>query len=483
MTKHHGMTALSGMSAYCKRAHHPTREDRFGRMFPDLAPAYVPADVLIALGRKDGPMDGGKKKSRTKTVPVAQVIFGQFIDHDITLDVSSSFSRVNTPEETPNVRTPTLDLDCIYGSGPEPHPYLYSQTAPFAGVKLLTGADEPGADQLRQNDLLRAPNHRAIIGDPRNDENRVVSQMQLAMIRFHNQIAQALHDDPANDLEGTALFEAARRTVTWHYQWAVVNDFLVDMCGGAAVSEILACGRQHYCPVEPYIPIEFAVAAYRFGHSMVPMRIQVQEGGKQLAFFGDELGRGFSPLGSVDAIVDWREVFFEPDKPGVQRAEKLDTQMASSLLELPFVEAGGVASLATRNLLRGNSFLLPGGDKVAEAMGRPAAEIEEVMDRIRDLSAAGIKSAGIDASPITEGAPLWLYILAEAEVIGRETKPGKFDKGEGLGPVGARIVGEVLIGLLESDEHSYLGADRNWTPDPAFDSIGKIMVSTNSSIF
>ncbi|MEM8841063.1 MAG: heme peroxidase family protein [Pseudomonadota bacterium] len=482
MTKHHGMTALTGMAAYCKRSHSPTREDRFGRMFPNLSPAYVPANLLAAIGRKDGPMDG--QAGKATSVPVGQVIFGQFIDHDITLDTSSGIRRVNTAEETPNVRTPTMDLDCIYGSGPEAHAYLYSQTAPFSGVKLLTGADMPGATQAQQNDLMRAPNGRAIIGDHRNDENRVVSQMQLAMIKFHNQIVDALHADPATTLEGHDLFEEARRVVTWHYQWAVVNDFLVDMCGGAVVNEILGCGRQHYCPDGgPFIPIEFAVAAYRFGHSMVPMQIQVHSGGGHHRFFGDVLGTGFSPVASTDAVIDWREVFFEPDKTGVQRAEKLDTQMAGDLLKLPFIDDPKLNSLATRNLLRGNSFLLPGGEKVAEAMGRPQAEIDTVMARIQEISQQAIASSGVDAGPITKGAPLWLYILAEAEVIGRETAPGAFDPGEGLGPVGARIVAEVLIGLLELDEHSYLGADRNWTPDTTHDSIGKIMVSTNAGIF
>lgn len=475
MPLHHGMNAISGMGAYCKRSHEHAREDRFGRMFPSLSPAYVTASVLSAIGAKNGPMDGKSKKSRTKTVPVGQVIFGQFIDHDITLDVTSGLGRVNTPETTPNVRTPTLDLDCIYGAGPEAHPYLYRSGSgdPFSGVTLLTGADQAPSDPTVSKDLYRspAPHSRAIIGDPRNDENRIVSQLQLGMIRFHNRVAAELRAGSGNTLSGSHLFEEARRRATWHYQWAVVNDFLVDMCGGAVVNDILACGRQFYCPSVPFIPIEFAVAAYRFGHSMVPMAIKVQSGGADEEFFGPVLGEGFSPLADPKAVVDWTHLFSTPAGGTVQKAEKLDTTMAGDLLELPFIDPGPdvVRSLATRNLLRGNSFLLPGGDKVAAAMGRDEDEIEDVMKKIRHLS----------GDAITEGAPLWLYILAEAGEIGRETEPGKFDKGEGLGPVGARIVAEVLIGLLELDEHSYLGADRNWTPDPDYDTIGKILSASS----
>lgn len=471
MTKHHGMSDLKGLGPHARRRHEATRDDRFGRMFPHLSPAYVPADVLEAVGRRHGPMDGGKKANRTKTVPVGHVFFGQFVDHDITLDLTSSFDSV-VQGDLPNARTPTLDLDCVYGAGPDDNPFMYVQGGPFGGAKMLTGADQDPASPTVSNDLLRAPNNRAIIGDHRNDENRIVSQLQLAMIKFHNQVCQDLHDH--DGLTGAALFEEARHIVTWHYQWSLVNDFLVAMCGDAIVWDILACGRRFYCPVEPHIPVEFSVAAFRFGHSMAPMKIQVQAGGDKHELFGGVLGEGFSPVASTDAIVDWRELMFEPNKSGVQRAEKMDTKMASDLLELPIpVVAATERSLAIRNLMRGNSFLLPGGDKIAEAMGREGSEIDDVMDKIRELSNDRIK----------EGAPLWLYILAEAEVIGRESHDGGFEKGEGLGPVGARIVAEVLIGLLEEDPRSYLGANRNWLPEDKYNTLGKILVSTNASMF
>jgi hypothetical protein len=471
MAKHHGMMPLSGQSAYCWRGHTQTRSDRFGRMFDHLPSSYVPSDILADIGRQGGPMDGGANKSRTSTVPVGQVIFGQFIDHDITLDVMSRFDRVNVPGRITNQRTPALDLDCIYGSGPEPHPYFYHNTGTFAGAKLLTGADEPSADANASEDLFRAPaipgggRGRAIIGDPRNDENRVISQMQLGMIRFHNKVCDDLH--AATGHSGAELFEEARREVTWHYQWAVVNDFLVHMCGKPVVNDILACGRKYYCGDEPYIPVEFSVAAYRFGHSMVPMKINIRKGGGTHEFFGEKLGRGFDPVTTPDAVVQWAELLETGSTANIQKAEKLDTKLATDLLALPFVTPPDEASLATRNLLRGNSFLLPGGDKVAIHMERPASEIDKVMTKIGTMS----------GNRITDGAPLWLYILAEAEVIGRETSAGSFDKSEGLGPVGARIVAEVIIGLLELDPTSYLGMNRNWGPTPAYGSLGKILAS------
>lgn len=469
MTHHHGTRPLKGLGAHCKRHHHPTRDDRFGRMFPDLPPAYVPADVLADIGKQGGPMDGGRRPSRTKTVPVGHVFFGQFVDHDITLDLTSSLGAVVT-DELPNFRTPTLDLDCVYGPGPDDGAFMYVQGGPFGGSKLMTGADVDAGNVAVANDLMRAFNGRAIIGDHRNDENRIVSQLQLAMIRFHNNMCDKVHAQTG--AEGHDLYAEARRRVTWHYQWGVVTDLLVAMCGDAVVRDILSCGRKYYCPDEPFIPVEFSVAAYRFGHSMAPMKIQVQKNQPAYELFGPELGQGFSAVASQDAVVDWRELMFEPDKTGVQRAEKMDTQLATDLLALPFITSGE-NSLATRNLLRGNQFLLPGGDKVAEHMGREDHEIDKVRDKVDKMSKGRIR----------DGIPLWLYILAEAGEIGRESLSGKCEKGEGLGPVGARIVAEVLIGLLEEDPRSYLGANRNWVPDEEYDSIGKILVSTNSSIF
>lgn len=461
--EHHGMKTLAGLAKFCRHAGTgDRRDDRFDRMFPDLAPAYVQVGRLRDVGAQGGPMDAGTSKARTKGVAVGQIFFGQFLDHDITLDASTSFRQVvNDPTEVPNVRTPTLDLDCIYGLGPEAEPFLFADGGTFGGAKLLTGADS-GAGGFADDDLARASNGRAIIGDPRNDENRIISQMQLAMIRFHNHVCDTLHNEEG--FEGAELFEHARETVTWHYQWSVVNDFLTQICGAPVVEDILACGRRFYCGGIPYIPVEFSVAAYRFGHSMIPQKIQVKKGGANHDLFGPVLGGGFAPLASADAVVDFFELFDDTGKKrSVAHADRLDTKLASTLLNLPFVGAGDEASLATRNLMRGNAFLLPGGDKVAEAMDRPAEELDTVRDTIEDLGLS------------REGVPLWLYLLAEAQEVGRAEPGGNRTKGEGLGPVGARIVAETIIGLIELDDRSYLGTNRNWSPRDEWSSVGRIL--------
>jgi len=450
---HHGMMGLNGLPHFCNFSENQNLiAGNFGRLFPELPPLYTNPDIIRALGDKNGPMKAPSAASRTQSVPVGQVFFGQFIDHDVTLDTSSSFSRINSAVDTPNVRTPNLDLDCVYGDGPEASPFMYEQDGPFKGVKLLVGADVAGASAEQQEDLLRSPRGTAIIGDPRNDENRIVSQIQLGMIRFHNKVADKL----SADYGGGELFEETRNLVTRHYHWAVVYDFLSDMCGNAVVWDILSRGRRFYCvgDNQTYIPIEFSIAAYRFGHSMAPQKIQVQKNKSALSLFGTVFGGGFKPLTDLDAVVDMNEIFNTSANRNVQNADKLDTKLAKVLLDLPFVAAGDEASLATRNLLRGQSFLMPSGESVALHLGRPEAEVTQVSNAANAASGGALEGM----------TPLWYYLLSEAEVIGRESVAGSFDPGEGLGPVGARIVAEVLIGLMELDEHSFLGMNRSWSP-------------------
>lgn len=468
----HGLNEFGGMSKFCRRGYHRQTGDRFGRLFPDLPPLYTKPDTLQKVGHPQGPMQDEEESAntRTKTVDVGLIFFGQFVDHDITLDTTSSLSRNATPEAIQNIRTPSLDLDCIYGAGPEASPYLYHSKTEDAGVKLLTGADLPDKQQnmdeaelkLLHSDLARSLHGTAVIGDARNDENRIISQIQLSMIRAHNKIV----DEISSDYKGHELFEEARKMLTWHYQWAVVNDFLVNICGSAVVERILGEGRKHYClSGEAFIPIEFSAAAYRFGHSMIPQTLQIQKGDSSLDLFGSLLGRGFSPLSDRRAVPDWEELFDLSTGRKVQKSEKLNLKMSKNLLNLPIIPEGE-KSLATRNISRGQVFMLPSGESIAKQLERPKSEIDLVSERVQQMLPGDLNT----------GSPLWLYLLAEAEMVGKETSPGQFEVSEGLGPVGATLVAETLIGLIELDHDSWLGQNRNWTPHTANGGLGMTTV-------
>lgn len=439
--KHHGLHSQRGMPPYAK--HHETG-GRFGRLFADL-PRLIsdPAD-LADVGKHGGPMDQGKHGDKGHSdVPLGFVFFGQFVDHDITLDVTSSFDRINDPKATRNFRTPTLDLDCIYGSGPEASPHLYYQ-APPPDTATDRQKDIDGHHLLTlETDLVRAfsapdenGNRAALIGDPRNDENRVISQLQLTMHYFHNAVFDHVLEQ---DCHGEEAFEEAQKLVRWHYQWVVLHDFLPRMVGPELVEDILCNGRKVFtCKRDPFIPIEFAVAAYRFGHTMVTMNVDYNDDHEDVELFGDELGNGFSE--NQAGAIQWSRFFGS----GATNAGAVDTRLPSDLLKLPFVGEDDERSLATRNLLRGQSFGLPSGQKVHK-------RLSELCDE--ELEAPKLKKLDLPEA-LERCTPLWLYILAEGELSG----------GKHLGPVGGRIVAEVLIGLMECDETAFLGSNRSWTP-------------------
>ena len=186
----------------------------FGRMFPMLSPLKVSDAKLEALA--NAMLDGnpGDRPAITPTSRPGFTYFGQFVDHDITLDLTSLGDKENDPLGIENFRTPSVDLDCIYGLGPDGSPHLYARN-PGAGnkpgPKLLIGKNitVPFGNVTGdfRNDLPRSPEGFALIGDHRNDENLLVAQTHLAMLKFHNAVCDMLAkgpNPPAGHLQGGA---------------------------------------------------------------------------------------------------------------------------------------------------------------------------------------------------------------------------------------------------------------------------------------
>jgi len=440
---------------------------KFGRLFGSLPPfaADTPSTrkALLELGKPGGIMDAkdpldaspkdliinpalNKINVNNLKMSAGMTFLGQFLDHDMTFDPTSSLERQTDPEQIANFRTPTLALDNLYGSGPTASPYLYQRQHP---EKFLI---ESGGIK---DDLPRNAENTALIGDPRNDENLIISQLHLAFLKFHNAIADQL---ATTGLAGAELFEEAQRLTRWHYQWIIVHEFLPLTCGEGVVNEVLDHGRKFYnWNNEPFIPVEFAVSAYRFGHSQVRPSYRANftglAGGPFFAMiFGNPGGNPADPddlRGGVRAprrFIGW-PTFFNFGDSNVRPNKKIDTKLSSALFALPPTVVpnpslpNNPASLAQRNLLRHLTFSLPSGQRVAKAMHQDVLEPDSFPE---------LKSLHLDVS-----TPLWYYILKEAEFLA---------KGEHLGPVGGRIVAEVIIGLLQGDKQSYLAQDPDWTP-------------------
>jgi hypothetical protein len=390
----------------------------FGVLVPGLEPckAGVPeVDALVTT------MLARKGIDQSITIPAGLTYLGQFIDHDITFDPTPLGAQARRPSRTANRRTPRLDLDSLYGGGPAMQPYLYEKLTP----RRLLLAQGPPLDLPRNHENV------ALIGDRRNDENAIISQLHLLFARFHNRIADDL-----------GSFERARRRVLRHYHWIVLHEYLPKVLGDSWKGP-----RKHFRPKgEPFIPVEFSGAAFRFGHSMVRPSYGIralpldesQPGPGAVPLFPNL--QGFQKLEEIRRI-DW-ERFFKLADRGPQPASKIDTRLGGPLFELSFDDE---PALARRTLLRGIKLGLPSGQTLAKALGKPALDKKDLL--LDDVPEPARKT-------LTRSTPLWYWILCEAHKGG----------GEHLGPLGALIVGEVLTGLIETDKTSFVNKDPGWKP-------------------
>src|SRR3712207_2314410 len=270
------------------------------------------------------------KKNPNNTASTAGMTFlGQFIDHDLTFDPTSSLERQVDPEQISNFRNPTLGLDSVYGAGPGGSPHLYDQSAAGQGIKFLV---EPLPGGSGKFDLPRNSQNVALIGDPRNDENLMVSQLQLAFLMFHNAVVDRVKATPGLASPDQAFAEA-QRLVRWHYQWIVLHEFLPLTCGREVVDDVLKNGRRLYdWRNAPFMPVEFSVAAYRFGHSQVrPGYVANFDGDNGGPFvehiFNAELDHGVPDPDDLSGgkraprrFIDWRTFFDVGPTPAPHQA-------------------------------------------------------------------------------------------------------------------------------------------------------------------
>lgn len=481
----------------------PLFEGRFGRMFRTLPGAEFEEQNLRDLAaamiaeHEDPPTPETEDDAEENPgISAGYTYLGQFIDHDLTFDPASSLQKQNDPEALEDFRTPRFDLDCVYGRGPNDQPYMYEGN----GVRMLLGRRLTGnpndrrSRDLQRNAPLRGERARALIGDPRNDENVIVSQLQSTMIRFHNRMVEVL-TGPNNTLPE---FEEVQTLVRWHYQWVVLHDFLPTIVGQDMVNTVLPHLRNGTSirvdkpnleffewGNSPFMPIEFSAAAYRFGHSMIrPIyRLNTTLPNRQEIFSMDENRSltGFRAFPGNWAI-DWSLYFKMGDAPPqgpqrVQRAYKIDTSLVNPLGNLPEVIGANVPSLAERNLIRAWRMGLPSGQTVARFM-----DVDVIPDERLLVGKAIVPESPEDVSkPITEisenfkdNAPLWFYILAEA----RDTFFKNNDANPiRLGTVGGRIITEVFVGLLLGDQHSFLSQQPSWRPIPEFMTAGEFGIA------
>jgi Animal haem peroxidase len=299
-------------------------------------------------------------------------------------------------------------------------------------AKFLLGSN--GADVVRNEEGI------AVIGDPRNDSHVLVSQLHLAMLKAHNTFVDEAR---VNGTPADQVFDEAARQLRWHYQWLVLNDFLRSVVGQTLADQVLREGPRWFrFEISGFIPLEFAHGAYRYGHSQIRHRYQLNLHTDPVPLFPDLLG--FRSV-ACERRVDWKLFFDAPGATPAQRSKKIDGKLVRALIELPVAVTGeceieAYHSLAVRDLQRGHGVGLPSGESIARYIGVAPLTAEQV----------GIASTGWRGE-----TPLWYYILREADVCAG---------GNQLGPVGGRIVAEVLVGLIDADKTSYRHNNQGWQP-------------------
>jgi hypothetical protein len=463
--------AAHGLTKYDMLVRECTRHEALNAPFPQTFGRIAPANPITGIAPDGKPwtaknvipafadaLDAMRDpKDAQGKVGAAMTFFGQFVDHDVTLDATSAIGTRIDPRSIRNIRTPGLDLDCVYGDGPDASPHLYSNE--HSGYLLFGTKDNP-------RDLARTCKGVALIGDPRNDENMIVGQLQGLFICLHNIVMTALESDHemcAEAFEGirtsalsemvdadSMTFEAARRIVRLHYQWLVVNDLLAAFVDAKVLKSVFDAVTNGELPKpfhhdSPLMPIEFSGAAYRFGHATVQNAYTLNDQlPKKVGLF--EIG-GFKPQ-PKEANIDFKHLLDYPGAAAKDKARPIGRKLPVSIFDLPFVTKGieidgekldvaDAKKLPHRNVFRDRFALeLASGQQIARAMG------------IKELAAPQeLRSKGITKTP------LWYYCLHEAESHG-----GK------LGPVGGTIVATVLLRLLYLDHESVLCSKGDFKP-------------------
>ncbi len=460
------------------------RLGNFCKLFPDLPPwgkdCHItdPCEaerVAGVLGGVNGIMHDVGNASPDSSIPAAYTFFAQFVDHDITLDTRSQLHGGplgnEAIEHLPNLRSASLDLDCVYGLGPESQPFMYDQRQPG---RMLVG--NTVQDVYNPHDVPRNSEGRALIGDPRNDENIFISQMQLLFLRFHNR-----------RIIGRS-FEEAQQDCRYHYQWIVLYDFLKRVCQpdvyDFAVPKIEANAKKSdgakkdypFCMIKDHcgricMPVEFSGAAYRFGHTMVRSQYPANGDYPVIELFDERFGTlGFGQV-PPPLTVDWRFLLdVEKCHPYV-KSKAVDHLLADELIRLPDPVVGrntsaNDRSLAFRNLLRGYVLGLASGQRIAKALKDKGYPIHPNQNlKFEDIP--GWTCLGEDlADKIAKHTPLFFYLMREGGVVGN---------GAHLGPVASAILMEVFGTMLVHCDTFF--KHKNWKPDPCIATCGDLTLA------
>lgn len=449
-----------------------TAPDRYCRLCEPVPRLYGPQDAWLAFTPKlnalvDCMEDDGNRPNNSQPdtgIDAGYTYFGQFVDHDLTHNSSTlQEAMVLEPEQIINHGTPFLDLGQLYGRGPwdelDGRLYEENDVRLRVGGKITSAVSESGAP--RSFDVALAGDGYPLLADIRSSENVVIRQITAIFARLHNVAVEQFRGSSPNS---AALFERARQQMVWQYQRLVCQDYLPHVLHGDVYQSVFGPGGGPKVSwVRFSIPIEFAVAALRFGHSMVRDAYDLSSFSDKSLTELTERAVGPGPL-EPEWEIDWGRFFKNGrlNSTATISAQPIDTLISRGLFFVSIntlmlfnsgegapTTAGAFPLPSIRlpliTLLRGAAMRLPSGQTMAGYFGEPLLTDD---DLTRDLDGTFGDAANVlDEYDMMKETPLWYYILKESEVR---------NNGSLLGPTGSYIIAETIHAALLHDPSSFI---------------------------
>ena len=454
--RHHG----TGYALGCDHL----RLGSFCKLFPGLKARESSKEDAQEEAREIGEvgrlMHDTDDSSPDGSLPAGYAFFSQLVDHDMILGTEIGLDQEQLPEhklvKLANLRSPSLDLHCLYGLGPGAAPFLYDPDEPGC---LASGNGD------HDDDVTRTRHGLALIGDPRNDENLLISQMHLLFIRFANKVFRATRDagDPSP-------FTKAQIKVRHHYQYLVAHDLLKRICDPGIYEFAHDQLRKGKFPVfyqreslQSFpIPIELSAAAFRVGHTLLRSKYQINEQQSEIDLLDLPMIDPDHPAVPESLVVDWRYFFELDDDIEPNRCKAFNLKYMDGLIRKPGTTSGTethsvLGSLAYRDILRGHVLGVPEGPQVAQALKEAGYPINPAQNLDFHSIDGWTSVDNLVRRRILTAPPLLFYILREAEIVG---------EGERLGPVGSAILLEVFLGILSGCKTSFLNPKWKFSLDP-----------------
>jgi len=445
----------------------PPEVSHYSRLFGGPFASHDEGDLGgLAAQMKDIPENRRGRRRQGDLAPSAFVYLGQFLAHDLTRDETRlEHAGDERPDKTRNRNAPRLNLESVYGGGPNTSQQLYDHSQKAAETFLVgrTNALPEKRIPSTRDDFLRV-NGEAVMADTRNDQHLIIAQLHVVFLKFHNRIVDLLKRGELSEQSqpNETIFETAQRLSIWHYQWIIRNEFLRWFMLPQVLIDIQRNGPRLFKPngAIPALPVEFTQAAFRFGHSTVQPQYEVNRW-IGLVRLRDLVRRNLPGENgerlSGDRVIDW-DGFTRTWGGNANFAENIDTLISKDLFNLPAAAMPvpfktSPPPLPEITLMRGSRIGLPSGQEACRTAGISLIAAEKI-------GFDGEANKFLQRRGLHERTPLWFYLLREAELLGIR----RFHGGECLGPLGSRIVAEVLLGVLKADPNSYFNVDANWKP-------------------